>query len=108
MSDSSNTRAVLLDSQFRKTYHRRNGKFTADTLETSVVKGARYFKTGRHKTDARGSLFEYRAQLADAYEFHVKVGTSVERCEYIYTFAPAKVDDARCVLVSEESIAGEQ
>ena len=107
MSDSDNTNAIILDSQFRKTYHRRNGKFTAKTLDGSVIEGARYFKTNRHKTDARGSLFEFKAQLADTYSFHVKIGSEVERCDYIYTFAPAKEDNVRCVLVAEKAIAGE-
>ena len=108
MSDRYNTNAIILDIQFRKTYHRRNGKFTAKTLEGSEIEGARYFKTNRHKTDARGTIFEFKAQLADTHDFHVKVGEKVERCEYIYTFAPAKEDNVRCILVAETPIAGEE
>jgi hypothetical protein len=101
------TNDVILDSEFTKTFNRRNQAFSPATLESSPVRKAKYLKTHRHHADAKGTLFEFRGS-DHTLRYFIKVNSDVKRCDYIYGFAPKSEQLVRCVLVSKYPISGDK
>jgi hypothetical protein len=99
------TNDILLDSNFTKTFNRRNQAFSPATLESSPVRKAKYLKTHRHHADAKGTLSEFRGS-DNTLRYFIKLNSDVKRCDYIYVFAPKAEQLARCVLVSKHPISG--
>ena len=102
----SDTNDVILDSEFTKTFNRRNQAFSPATLESSPTRRAKYLKTHRHHSDPKGTLFEYKGS-EPTHRYFIKVGSEVKRCDHIYGFAPKSEQLVRCVFVSKYPITGE-
>ena len=94
---------IFLDSNFTKTFNRRNQAFSPLTLETSPIRKAKFLKTGQHYSDKRGTLFEFKGSNS-THLYFIKVGDEVKRCDYIYGFAAKTEQLIRCVLVSKNPI----
>ena len=102
----SDTTDVILDSEFTKTFNRRNQAFSPATLESSPIRRAKYLKTHRHQSDPKGTLFEFRGSEPNS-RYFIKIGSEVRRCDHIYGFAPKAEQLVRCVLVSKYPIPGD-
>jgi len=103
---SDNPTDVILDSEFTKTFNRRNQAFSPATLESSPTRRAKYLKTHRNHTDPKGTLSEYRGSEHN-HRYFIKIGSEVKRCDHIYCFAPKSEQQTRCVLVSKYPIQGD-
>jgi hypothetical protein len=102
----SDTKHVFIDSEFTKTFNRRNQAFSPLTLETSPIRRAKFLKTHHHHSDPKGTLFEFKGS-DPAHKYFIKVGSDVKRCDYIYGFAPKSEQLIRCVFVSHYPISGD-
>ena len=94
---------VILDSSFIKSFNRRNQAFSPLTLETSPIRKAKFLKTHHHYSDPRGTLFEFKGS-EPTHKYHIKIGSEVKRCDYIYGFAPKSEQLIRCVFIAKHKI----